>query len=806
MKKGMIKRGLAATLTVAMCVGLCGCGGSGNNGGKNAGKQRYFKTTYLEDVPDTFTSDLQGNPFFKGDTFYYGVSDETYTNSSLYALNLLTNEQKLIWQSDNDPDSESKESVSVNSSAVDDEGNVYLYLNHSQIDEASLTEDYSSKTLDDVIAYMTDSWGYDEDMARSDWNEYYASEYVDEDGNPDYGRFLKEVAAEWVYDYQLEKLDKDGNVVYNVAMEQPNSENGGSSCYAMAADADGNLCVLMNVWTDTTDDYYVLIFDGSGTQTGRIDLTGYASDMMTLPEGTVAVSGYGDTGAELYVLDLKNQKIAETRKYDDMGTMIPLDETHMLYSDGLTVWSYNSEDGTREKYFNWMDCNIASSSVTSFGVLSDGTIGVFTQNWNSDGSQCDLAIIKEVDESEVGNVTEINVACMWLDSSIEEKAIAFNKKHEDYHINITQYYDNELEYEDAVNAYTTAIASDNTIDIIIFNDYSEVVNFAAKGLLIDIYELIDSDAEMKREDFLPNILQACEQDGKLVTLPSMFSLQTVVGKTEDVGTEPGWTFDEMKALLDSKEPGTELFYGMTREQALNMCLNLGYQDFINWDDSSCNFNSPEFADVLEFAAMFPEEFDYDENEDETVLINTGKVLLSTYYLGQFEEVQMYRTIFGGDVTYIGYPTSEGNGAMLNLQNMYGITKYCEDKEVAWEFLRQFYLPAEDGTYESSSGYGFSVRQDAFDKACEEAMKEDEYGGSSWGWGQFEVEIQPATQEDVDAVRNLVENTTAVSGAVSNDILNIIKEEAAAYFAGQKTAEDVAAIIQSRMEIYLKETK
>ena len=50
------------------------------------------------------------------------------------------------------------------------------------------------------------------------------------------------------------------------------------------------------------------------------------------------------------------------------------------------------------------------------------------------------------------------------------------------------------------------------------------------------------------------------------------------------------------------------------------------------------------------------------------------------------------------------------------------------------------------------------------------------------------------------------NTTAVSGAVSDDITNIINEEAAAYFSGQKSAEDVAKIIQSRMQVYLSETK
>ena len=71
---------------------------------------------------------------------------------------------------------------------------------------------------------------------------------------------------------------------------------------------------------------------------------------------------------------------------------------------------------------------------------------------------------------------------------------------------------------------------------------------------------------------------------------------------------------------------------------------------------------------------------------------------------------------------------------------------------------------------------------------------------------MEVEIKPSTQEDVDQVKDLVENTTAVYGAASEEVTNIINEEAAAYFSGQKSAEEVAKIIQSRMQVYLSETK
>ena len=83
------------------------------------------------------------------------------------------------------------------------------------------------------------------------------------------------------------------------------------------------------------------------------------------------------------------------------------------------------------------------------------------------------------------------------------------------------------------------------------------------------------------------------------------------------------------------------------------------------------------------------------------------------------------------------------------------------------------------------------------------MSDDDRG--SWGWGNFEVEIKPATQEQVDEVKNLIAGITAVDGSMSSEMMNIINEEAAAYFSGQKSAEEVAKIVQSRMQVYLSET-
>ena len=77
-------------------------------------------------------------------------------------------------------------------------------------------------------------------------------------------------------------------------------------------------------------------------------------------------------------------------------------------------------------------------------------------------------------------------------------------------------------------------------------------------------------------------------------------------------------------------------------------------------------------------------------------------------------------------------------------------------------------------------------------------------GVTWGWDDFEMEIMAATQEEVDAVKALIDSAEKISGSVDEQLVNIITEESEPFFKGQKSAEDVAKIIQNRIQTYVNE--
>jgi len=167
------------------------------------------------------------------------------------------------------------------------------------------------------------------------------------------------------------------------------------------------------------------------------------------------------------------------------------------------------------------------------------------------------------------------------------------------------------------------------------------------------------------------------------------------------------------------------------------------------------------------------------------------------------------------VTFIGFPTAQGIGARSYINSGLAMSAVSGHKDAAWSFLRYLFTE-EYQTSDSYYGWGFPTNQNAFNQMVERAMTVETYTdengnevqqpiGSWYVDDGIEVEIYPPTQEQVDKVLAVLDN---VSSAVSfdQDIFNIIQEEVQYFFENQKTAQDVAGIIQSRVNTYVNEQR
>ena len=124
-----------------------------------------------------------------------------------------------------------------------------------------------------------------------------------------------------------------------------------------------------------------------------------------------------------------------------------------------------------------------------------------------------LIVMTRVDAASVVNKTVLTFACMYLDWNMRDAIVKFNRASNTHRIVVRDYseYNTDDDYNAAIQKLNTEMLSGKLPDMIDINTYSmPVEQYAAKGFLTDLYELIDADADLSREDFVQPVLKALE--------------------------------------------------------------------------------------------------------------------------------------------------------------------------------------------------------------------------------------------------------------------------------------------------------
>ena len=75
----------------------------------------------------------------------------------------------------------------------------------------------------------------------------------------------------------------------------------------------------------------------------------------------------------------------------------------------------------------------------------------------------------------------------------------------------------------------------------------------------------------------------------------------------------------------------------------------------------------------------------------------------------------------------------------------------------------------------------------------------------WSFDGLDIYVPVPTDEDIAKVKEII-NAADTSCNYEEEIYSMVLEEAEAFFSGQKSAKEVADIIQSRVSIYVKENR
>jgi len=644
-------------------------------------------------------------------------------------------------------------------------------------------------------------------------------------------------------EYQIQ-LDSTGTEITRFETTELREKSGVESFYSDGTvyGADGSIYI-------STEGKVVVMDSSMNIQFTLEDENLWGGNTITLSDGRVAVvTSVSDTLNETYTRQLKTIDAAKK----DWGETIELpDQAYQLYSGageylfyyqlGETLYGYKAEAAEGEeretRILNWLDADLPVDELEFFTFLEDGRMVVMARAWGNrtGGSSENLAILTPTDRSTLPEKTYLTYATMYLGQDERNRIIDFNRTNQNYRIEVKDYseFNTDEDYEAGTKKLNTEILAGQIPDIINVSNLP-IRQYGAKGILEDLWPFIENDSEIGgRAGLMERPFLAAEQDGKLYQIFSTFGIQTLAGAPSVVGDRNSWTLQDMQDALATMPEGCSLLAQYnTKDDMLRTVISQNLDAFVNWDTGECSFDSQEFKDLLEFCNNFPAEYDWQANsgeeyDDEPTRVSEGRQMLMSETITNFQDIQMHKAIFGGEVSYVGFPREDGSvGSTFYTYDGIAMSSACKDKEGAWSFMREILLPQHESVDESWGrlGSSFCSNKEDFEWEVKQAMtpvgyETDENGNqvldengepieisnSGWQWGSVSVDIMSTKQEEYDQIMDLYNNVDRMS-SVDENINETVKEVAGAYFAGDRGLDDTVSQIQNRVKLYVDESR
>ena len=349
------------------------------------------------------------------------------------------------------------------------------------------------------------------------------------------------------------KYDKDMNQVYARDLKDVFDEQSRYIQY-LAADTEGNVF--------GSSENKIHMFDGEGVFKKTFTIsTDWISGMFITEDGKVLATYYGMSGVEMAELDKATGNVKATYKdFPDMnGKLKDGGAGKLLISGSSKLYEYDMATQKAEVLLDWLQCNIDGNSIQDFGFLKDGRIVVYVDDYS--GTQ-EMAVLTKTESSKVAKKEIITFGTLYEgDSNLQRAIVDFNKANPQYQVQLKSYIDNTAEwtedtYTDALARFQADLVSKDSPDLIDLNSVNWE-NLIAKDALEDLTLYMENSTIARKEDFVASVLEAYNVDGKQLTIPKNFMIDTMMAKRSVVGDEPGWTLQEVMELA-KQHPDVEL--------------------------------------------------------------------------------------------------------------------------------------------------------------------------------------------------------------------------------------------------------
>lgn len=434
---------------------------------------------------------------------------------------------------------------------------------------------------------------------------------------------------------------------------------------------------------------------------------------------------------------------------------------------------------------------------------------------NNTQRQAMIIVFEKSDTNPNVGKTMLRLASIdYLSVPICDAICEFNQTNDQYYIRVDNSYrfstaenqvaasdtDPELVYDttsaDLGSRLAIDLMSGDGPDIIISGSSMPMLN--NDTYLVNLNDFVTEN--FTADAYFTNVFDAAKTGDAIYQLPLAFEIYGIMTSEEDLAPgQVGFTFEQFRDYVAGPCNGVNPVGSTQMDVFLNTLSCMQDQVII---DGHVSYNNPAFTELAQYTA--------ESVTDELVAVEGDGydgmgADASTIFIRRANDY--YGNVSSGKAL-VGLPSPDGRGPVFCGSASVGISATSQAVDGCKEFIKILMsesIQEKFGVYE-----GLSVNRTAFHNNGIAYMNSHNtdlevlrryYTDSeliSFGWGS-----QPMQESDVDAFTEVINN---MSGWQSNDgaINAIIREEMPAYFAGQKTLDQVIPVLEDRAQTVLSE--
>ena len=305
-------------------------------------------------------------------------------------------------------------------------------------------------------------------------------------------------------------------------------------------------------------------------------------------------------------------------------------------------------------------------------------------------------------------------------------------------------------------------------------DMIDTVSLALGGeqslYLEDLLPYLERDPELSADDFIPAVLEAMEEDGKLYTLMPSFYLSAVIGY--DGATRTGLSFEDYEKALGPAPDVDDIFPVPGALDNFRDAFPVIENDVVNGNDVDTEL----LRGWLQFCKDAP---------------GLGVRHEQVSSCGRLPAI---RTYISPNAEFVGWPAQRSNGFYVMQGAGFfntGVLADSAHKEEAWRFMRYALFAYYDDMFGRDAPDGFNdfpVLKDLFEAHLQKGLEDQDY---------------PITEQDAQRLREIVYGID-VPSFKHEGLLTVLLPLAEAYFSGQRNLDETVTQMESKIRLYVAE--